>query len=262
MFVTIRGLPHHILSLIELFAWLGAACRQHTASGKLGLCSPKVAFFQDQAAFSINYELADFDSPKSTDNSSCWYALINNPVIVDAFPTRRRRYGERGLELPLQLMVELGLVDYVTPYKGGLVLNGIQTMFVPIVQHDKSQSIEWHFLYEEDRCIAMAQADEACPSRLTLQQLSEADLTDARHFVGWTSHVDTRFGTSKITSVEGFGDIYRRLLSFLTKFPATLIESSCHWRYKIFLIYWTLLSSSLKLLTRHSQVPMMQNITE
>jgi hypothetical protein len=95
-------------------------------------------------------------------------------------------------------MLELGLADRVTMYNNGLVIDGLQSMFVPVER--SKDSIQWHFLYsEQDECIMYNQADEVCPDRLRSNHLDESALSTSRHFVGWTTNAEMLFGNCPLS---------------------------------------------------------------
>jgi hypothetical protein len=95
----------------------------------------------------------------------------------------------------MQLMLELGLADSVTMYNSGLVIDGLQSMFVPV--NRSKDSIQWHYLHsEQDECIMYSRADEVCPHRLRSDRLNDSALENARNFVGWTTKAEILFGNS------------------------------------------------------------------
>lgn len=195
--VKCDGLIHAVAEAAEELAWLGAACREHSATEQLGLCSVHVLSLNlVEPHIVITYSLKDLEQAAiHVNNTSCWHALFRNAVIAQGYPTRRRSQNEQGLEIPLQLMLELGLTDSVTMYNNGLVIDGLQSMFVPV---DRSKdTIQWHYLYsEEDECMMFSRADEVCSNRLRSDRLDEHALGVARHFVGWTTHAEILFGNS------------------------------------------------------------------
>lgn len=193
--VKSNGLVHSIADMVEQLAWLGAACRENPVREKLGLCLIDVQPLNEATpGTSIAYSFRELQALRPPANdTSCWHALFRNAVIVDGYPTPRRMHNEKGLEICLQLMLELGLVDNVTTYNGGILIDGLQSIFVPILR--SRESIQWHFLHSaEDECIMYSQADELCPGRLRTGVLTEADIGVARQFVGWTSKAEIRFG--------------------------------------------------------------------
>lgn len=92
-------------------------------------------------------------------------------------------------------MLELGHADHVTMYNNGLVIDGMQSMFVPVGRSE--DTIQWHYLYSgQDECMMFSRADEVCSKRLRSDRLDESALEVGRHFVGWTTHAEILFGTS------------------------------------------------------------------
>ena len=205
--VECTGLAHAIAEVAEQCAWLGAACREHSTLERLGSCSIII----DRAAsagpcVTFAYSLSDLkQESQPAGNASCWRALFRNAVIAHGYPTKRRRQNEQGLEIPLQIMLEIGLTDTVTNYNNGIVIDGLQSMFVPVGR--SKDSIQWHFLYsKQEECMMYNEADKVCPGRLRTDCLDESALSTSRHFVGWTTTAETLFGilprSSKLSSPQ------------------------------------------------------------
>ena len=131
-------------------------------------------------------------------NGSCWRSMFKNPAIVKGFPILVRSNGERGLEIPLNMMAGLGMTDQVITFGNGLILKGFSSMFVPV--KCSKESVQWHFIFNEDISnvdegrISYLEADKRCSSRLSSEALDSSFLEAARHIVGWSSSVEMSTG--------------------------------------------------------------------
>lgn len=130
----------------------------------------------------IAYSLTNLEPVTKTDEGDTysWQRLFKNAVVVEGYPTRCRTHSNRGLELSMDLMLVLGEVGTLTNYQNGLVINGLQSMFVPVASTE--DSIQWQWLFSNDMMM-FSQADEVCPNRLRNDRLGDSDLKRARHFV-------------------------------------------------------------------------------
>lgn len=140
--------------------------------------------------------LVTFDTSElSVDEQSCWLPLFANPVIAQGFPVSRRENGERGLEIPLEIMAALGGARHVTNFQGGLVLKGHSVIFVPVTRHH--QSIQWHLIRRsgEQRVLYRDVVDE-CPKRAMLEDVDHESLRTTRAFLGWWENAETHLGTA------------------------------------------------------------------
>ena len=195
LFVKCDGLGHAVAEVIEELAWLGAACREHSVADQLGMCFIDVRYLSSiEPHITVTYCLKDLKpaTGHATD-SSCWHALFRNAVVVQGYPIKRRTQNQQGLEMSMELMLGLGLTDTVTVYNRGLVIDGLQSMFVPVGRW--KDSIQWHYIHSElDECIMYSRADEVCPDRLREDRLDESALGIGRNFVGWTTKAELLFG--------------------------------------------------------------------
>jgi hypothetical protein len=154
----------------------------------------------DEIAFRLSFRTTRYDlslfENKHSQAPNCWFSMFKDPVIVNNFPIRARSNGEKGLEIPLPIMVELGLTDEATFFDGSMVLKGFSTMFIPI-RHTKD-SIQWHFVCNTDGSrVSYWKADEINPDRRNLSAVTLSCLKYSRHFVGWTAYVVLQAGKAR-----------------------------------------------------------------
>jgi hypothetical protein len=126
-------------------------------------------------------------------NGSCWRPLFRNPIVVRGYPILARFGGEKGLELPLNIMVGLGQATRVTNFDGGLVIKGFSTMFCPTQR--MQNSVLWHLLVNQDGDrISYLSAEGA---RAPIHEVDAPCLERSRNFLGWASSVEIHAGMSR-----------------------------------------------------------------
>lgn len=139
---------------------------------------------------------------RAAQKGCCWHSLFQNPVIVGGYPISPRRHNEKGLEISLQLMADLGHADYLTDFAGNRVLKGFSTMFVET--ESRGFSTFWHFLCNlNGERMPYSNALKYCSNKLTSPspefpgEFAYRDLITPRNFVGWASSVKRLAGKSK-----------------------------------------------------------------
>lgn len=187
------------LALIETgeqLAWLCAAMGHHNPTDDTYARLPTVSTAQVASSthetrssktntFNIEVTFRANNTRNLQDKSStCWRELFLNPVIVDGWPIPTRMHGEVGLEIPLDLMAELGNANYFTDFCGIPVLKGFSTMFV--ATSFSKDSVQWHFLCNPDG--TRLSYNDALP-HCQVSPPGSSIPTGARNFVGWTSSV-------------------------------------------------------------------------
>lgn len=147
--VELKGTISGVADATEQLAWLGAACR--TCPSAHGLACSKVDIRPKHSllsTYSIEYQLENIETVASKQNGACWHGLFRNPVVVPGFLILARRYGERGLEIPLNMMAHLGEADRATMFGDQLLIKGFSVMFVPTLR--TPDSVLWHFLFDRE----------------------------------------------------------------------------------------------------------------
>ncbi|KAE8442926.1 hypothetical protein EG329_002530 [Mollisiaceae sp. DMI_Dod_QoI] len=201
-----------VADAIEQLTWLGAACRTSPCPNRLSYSSAYITKMNTRKpSFSIKYSMEDLEPGSSEESGACWHALLKNPVIVKGFPILARRYGEKGLEIPLNILAGLGEAERATVFGDQLLIKGFSTMFVPTLQ--TQESILWHFVFDDgNKRMPYTAAKERCLNRLTSDVINYASLTGRRHFLGWASSVNLKTGASsnKYTDLEFTGSSFAR----------------------------------------------------
>ena len=183
-------------SLAELtvqFAWLGAACRTSPNENEIASCSTDVTAEENfNLTFKITFSLEKIVKEDQLEGS-CWYLLFRNPVIVQGFPSLNRPNREKGLDIPFDMMIGLGMTERATTFDGCLVLKGFSTIFIPT--NRTRYSIQWHFIRSLDNdYLSYREAAKSCPTRSLIGSIDEGTLGRTRNFVGWASSVLVQAG--------------------------------------------------------------------
>jgi hypothetical protein len=195
--VEITGQPFLMMDIGEQLAWLGSICRKGHFVQNPTIVIPRTSqarddgMLEDSSTLSIKFEIEECVRESHFVTHNCWLDLFRNGCIAGSALVRRRREGEKGLELPLSLMATLGGFDRVANYAGQLVLKGFETLFVPMKK--SGGSIVWHLLTKPNgRRIsynAMYELSEQPDPMVCIQ-----DLYDSRHFLGWVSNASQHAG--------------------------------------------------------------------
>ncbi|KAH7413544.1 hypothetical protein BKA64DRAFT_567650 [Cadophora sp. MPI-SDFR-AT-0126] len=209
--VATTGPAPGVADVVEQLIWLGAACQTSPSPRRLAFSNAHVTSMATRVpTFSINYDLEHLEPDSSEENGSCWHALFKNPVIVKGFPIFARRYGEKGLEIPLNMMAGIGEAERATIFGDQLLIKGFSTMFVPTLQ--TQDSIIWHFVFDgNNKRIPYTAAKERCPDRISSDVISYTSITGRRHFLGWASSVNLNTGKNmKYTDLAFTGSNFAR----------------------------------------------------
>jgi hypothetical protein len=194
----------------EQLAWLGCICRAGTPSDTLTLVRPIVSLvgfttqfetserptiFNDQpgpcVAFNITFQPNEFTADDGAKDGMCWRKLFRGICVADGFPVSTRRGEEPGLELPFDMMAQLGGAHRATYWNGRLVLKGFETLFVPVKK--AGACISWHLVTKSNRRrVSYNSAEEI--GQDCQQQVYVGDLLDCRHFLGWVGSASQHAG--------------------------------------------------------------------
>ena len=193
VFAIIKGTEPAIAEIGEQLAWLGAALRSSPADC-MAYSAPRIALSTDpEATFSLDFQVTQLVHRESKRNGSCWRSLFRNPMVVEGYPILARANGEKGLEIPLNMMAGLGQASRATNFHGGLVIKGHSTMFCP-TQRVKN-SVLWHYLFNHDGSrISYLAPNSLLEGRSSIHEVDTTCLEYSRNFLGWTSSAEIRAG--------------------------------------------------------------------
>ncbi|TVY32542.1 hypothetical protein LSUB1_G007997 [Lachnellula subtilissima] len=192
---VVTGTAPAIAEIGQQLAWLGAALRGAPSGDKMAYCAPKIAISPVSSTFELSFQVVNFEqtlqSPHGeVPNGSCWRRLFRNPIVVRGFPILARFNGERGLEIPFNMMAGLGQATRVTNFDGGLVIKGCSSMFYPTQRIQNS--VLWHFLVNENgKRISYLSAEG---HRASIHDVDATCLERSRNFLGWASSVEIHAG--------------------------------------------------------------------
>ncbi|KAG0645258.1 hypothetical protein D0Z07_8889 [Hyphodiscus hymeniophilus] len=200
VFATIKGTEPAIAEIGQQLAWLGAALRS-SPSDRIAYATPQVICSATTGTdFRLDFRVKEHTTQGFQGNGSCWRSLFRNPVIVEGYPILARVNGEKGLEIPLNMMAGLGQASRVTNFDGGLVIKGHSTILYP-TQRIKN-SVLWHYMFNYDGSrmsyLVPSVLGEGCAS---VHEVDTSCLEYSRNFLGWTSSAEIYTGESKHTHI-------------------------------------------------------------
>ncbi|OCL09928.1 hypothetical protein AOQ84DRAFT_387853 [Glonium stellatum] len=132
-------------------------------------------------------------APAGTE-SYCWTNLFSNAIIVDMPPSEALSCPDTdGLEVDLDLLIELAAVDREVLVDGALIMYGFDTAIFPL---EPPESRRWHFLVTEGRQITPMRVKQ----ELNKRKLRACRLTDRYRtgtvYVGWCPDPMVTIGSS------------------------------------------------------------------
>ena len=142
--VHVMGKRELIISVAQQFAWLTAVFRKP----HYGQTSYSEVVFKEITKDARDgwkeFEIAPLGLRKVRRSSkTCWLQLFENCVIAMGFPIPERSNGEKGIELPYELMTSQAGILFSKTYKGGLFLRGLSTLIYPTASWENHQSVQW-----------------------------------------------------------------------------------------------------------------------
>lgn len=146
--------------------WLAAVCRP-PEQGSVHASS--TAFEKvDVDRFVIRTEpLRPLPLPGSTNSvGCCWLNMFDGGyVLAQGFPVPPRKIG-RGIELPLDMMVEQAMTYHTISDRGSIILKGSHTALVPILVDgietlDQAEEVQWHLIGKKPKLVHVTFADES-----------------------------------------------------------------------------------------------------
>jgi hypothetical protein len=192
--VRMTGIPLMLTEAAEIAVWLSTACRTAASHETPQICRPVLADNPESSAdvpvisTEVNFALSDLAPSSAAPGGTCWHRMFRNPVIVYGFPIPSRANGERGLEIPVELMLSLARTTWATIYCGVLILKGYATLLTPTLKIDKS--VVWHLTADTRQ----RQSYNSGMAHSCLSNMEDALFPNARHFVGWLKSAEYLVG--------------------------------------------------------------------
>jgi hypothetical protein len=122
---SIWGFQAAIVEVIQTLTWMSAVIRI-SATNRV-----KYLVVTLGTHYSGGFYMQFKTEPLPKREKSCWYPLFVNPVTARGFLTIPPKHHEIGLEILIDMMAALGGARYAVEFEGGLLLKGLNSMFVP-----------------------------------------------------------------------------------------------------------------------------------
>lgn len=133
------------------------------------------------------------------DPRPCWYTLIPRSVIAEGFPIPARN-GEKGMELPLEVMITISRIFTLAVVDGKYYLLGVSTALIPTKKFG-NESLQWHFIQNSRERISPKNLSQTSVlSTKEFEEVADLDilfcqLSRRRHFLGWCEFSQITLGT-------------------------------------------------------------------
>lgn len=140
------------------------------------------------------FDMKFWFEPLHPTENPCWLPIFCGASIFRGFPIPKRQ-NEMGLELPLDIMVEIAGVRHAVEFEGSVVLKGFSSMFVPIRRSE--DRVQWHLICNPDCETRLSYGDTLgrCHNRATLEEVNLECLRTTRAIVGWCSGAGALLGS-------------------------------------------------------------------
>jgi hypothetical protein len=200
--------------LMSALSWVCAAIR-YSPRTEIMLGSTSI-----QAIKSTNQtRIASFRVDKLESLQSqpaCWHSLFPHSVIAKGFPIGPRKHGQ-GLDISFADMVLMSRSLTFIKYDGGLVVEGLGSLLIPIKILQDDDALQWH--YESKRLPgsgerrSVSDIFSSMPNLEWYKKLEEDQLTSKRCFLGWVDKASIVMGTGDHVNF----DIVRSGAAFIPK---------------------------------------------
>jgi hypothetical protein len=135
----------------------------------------------------------------------CWHALFPHSVIAHGFQIRDRVEG-KGLEISFADMALLSRSLSFTEFQGGLILEGLKSVLIPVAELPEDKALQWHFA---DRTKIRARRTPNMSKVFMFNKISswykqiQPDcLAERRCFLGWVEEGNTVIGTESYSTMK------------------------------------------------------------
>lgn len=213
--VNVTGPPDQVLSLVQQLAFLCASFRPveedanvPNQSRQPRAIAANLRLPPDKIESGLGCIFAiDTTSPREllgptekkdlAGRKPCWHYIFPGLNLVHGFPIPPRE-EEKGVELPLDLMLGLSRVWYSLDCYGTTVLTGYSTVLVPVTR--TKTSVQWHLLHAQDSQsrlearVIEKYCYENIKDSVRVKQ-DELGRMKARHFLGLWKEVNIHLGT-------------------------------------------------------------------
>ena len=191
--VSARAFQDELIKFAHQICWLSACFRSASRPG----ISCSNVLIRATLPRSIHISLADLQPVQNAESEveHCWHQMFQSFVIAIGFPIPNREH-QKGIELPLELMLTLGRVRYPVDCLESVVLKGHSTALIPMSQ--TQESMQWHFESRKDRTepIELETVENICQKALKGVDLESLCDSSKRHFLGLWEHAEIHLGTN------------------------------------------------------------------
>lgn len=127
----------------------------------------------------------------------CWFSLVDQTAIICRLFPIPDRTGERGLEVPLDMICQMACIRHAVEFQGGIIMKGPSALLIPIRRH--GNTVQWHFISNlddnENKRFSFQDGLKQCESRVLLDELDLKSIHTTRAIVGWCSEVHNLTGS-------------------------------------------------------------------
>lgn len=187
------------MDYVAALAWLAAALRRSSFEG---IQTSTVSFEKAESLSGTEFRITpNALMANSQEQVPCWHDLSRHTVVAFGFEVASRQSGI-GLELALDLMVELAENAKPLNYAGRLFMIGSHSALIPTALLD-DRSIQWHFFKTPDPD-GLSLKNLPKISALSVPKIRTNDidirtvfqtLQHRRHFCGWSRNARITLGT-------------------------------------------------------------------
>jgi len=202
------------VKLMSALSWVCAAIRysprKEVMLGSTSIKAIKTVNQTRTASFRVN-RLESLQS-----QHACWHSLFPRSVIAKGFSISSRKKG-KGLEMSFADMALMSRSLTFVEYDGGLVVEGLSSLLIPIKILQDDDALQWHY---ESKVLAgsgqkrsVSDIFSSMPDMQWYKELQEDQLTSKRCFLGWVDKASIVLGTEDHVNF----DIVRSGAAFIPK---------------------------------------------
>lgn len=194
----LSGTTKVLVDCTVALAWLAAAMRRSSSEET---SFSRASFEKTESLTHIAFRIyPEALTLNNEDQKLCWHGLFRQSVVASGFDVVSRR-GGIGLEISLELLIELTENAKPFNYTGNLFLIGTHSALIPVTILD-DHSIQWHLHISPDE-ISLQDLPEnsalsipaTCIDDLKIKEFFQS-LRSKRHFLGWCRHAKINLGIS------------------------------------------------------------------
>jgi hypothetical protein len=96
----------------------------------------------------IEFEMNEPATSREGPPGQCWH-MFRNPVMVSGYPILTKHEHGLGLEMPLNMIAELGGSERANEFDGKVFIKGFSTML--IATKITRDLLIWHYFYNREK---------------------------------------------------------------------------------------------------------------